>query len=468
MERARGAARVWRELPLWFAEGGELVEGVVDLVFEEDGELVVVDYKTDQIGPEQALAQAAHHAPQLQLYGRGLAQATGLRVKERLVLFTAIGEASGLTRRLSERRHPERAKDLAEPRQILRVDARAGDPQDDVRAMTGDDGPQVDDGRPPPTVLPHHAAVVTWRREPGLLLVGLAPRHLLQLPPALLLLLLRRRPKTRDPAAEEALGPAAVGRAASSTRRSRASCKTRDACPRPTEQEAIIRAAVHGRDALQLARERGRAPRAFRLFEHEYEVPVEPEDKKIVVGTVMRSLRNFFRSERCARSAPLGRERWLTVEDLVSLRGVGDARCSCAWTWPTATGTGRVVIVDWKTGRGEGRFNEVQLAGYALYAARAGLGRQTRRRSRPSSPTWRSRATCGAGWTGGSWSTRAAFIEKSAGNMKALLVDPLANLARLEDFPMIDRPRICRRCNFRRLCFPRAEDAGLLEAPAAP
>ena len=33
---------------------------------------------------------------------------------------------------------------------------------------------------------------------------------------------------------------------------------------------------------------------------------------------------------------------------------------------------GRVVIVDWKTGRGEGRFNEVQVAGYALYAAEQG------------------------------------------------------------------------------------------------
>ena len=35
--------------------------------------------------------QAAHHAPQLQLYGRGLATATGLRIRERLVLFTALG-----------------------------------------------------------------------------------------------------------------------------------------------------------------------------------------------------------------------------------------------------------------------------------------------------------------------------------------------------------------------------------------
>jgi hypothetical protein len=32
----------------------------------------------------------------------------------------------------------------------------------------------------------------------------------------------------------------------------------------------------------------------------------------------------------------------------------------------------------------------------------------------------------------------------------------VGNLARLEDFPMIDRPSVCRRCNFRKLCFPRA------------
>jgi ATP-dependent helicase/nuclease subunit A len=93
VERARRAARAWRELPLWFADGEELVEGVMDLVFEEDGGLVIVDYKTDQIAPEHAVAQAAHHAPQLQLYGRGLAQATGLPVRERLVLFTALGRA---------------------------------------------------------------------------------------------------------------------------------------------------------------------------------------------------------------------------------------------------------------------------------------------------------------------------------------------------------------------------------------
>jgi ATP-dependent helicase/nuclease subunit A len=91
MQRARDARRLWREMPVWFPEGEDLVEGVVDLVFEEEGGLVVVDYKTDHIAAGQALAQAAHHAPQIQLYARGLAQALGLSVRERLVLFTALG-----------------------------------------------------------------------------------------------------------------------------------------------------------------------------------------------------------------------------------------------------------------------------------------------------------------------------------------------------------------------------------------
>jgi ATP-dependent helicase/nuclease subunit A len=93
VDRARRATRVWRELSLWFPDGASLVEGIVDLVFEEDGQLVVVDYKSDGITDDQALAQAAHHAGQLQLYGRGLARAAGLPVRERLVLFTALGRA---------------------------------------------------------------------------------------------------------------------------------------------------------------------------------------------------------------------------------------------------------------------------------------------------------------------------------------------------------------------------------------
>ena len=45
---------------------------------------------------------------------------------------------------------------------------------------------------------------------------------------------------------------------------------------------------------------------------------MDQEDKKILVTTVMRSLRNFFKSPTLREAFAAGRERWLTVEDLVS------------------------------------------------------------------------------------------------------------------------------------------------------
>ena len=96
MQRARAATRVWRELPLWFPEGAELLEGVIDLVFEEDGALVIVDYKTDGIARRAGpWPRPRTTRRQLQLYGRGLAQALGMPVRERLVLFTSLGQGRG-------------------------------------------------------------------------------------------------------------------------------------------------------------------------------------------------------------------------------------------------------------------------------------------------------------------------------------------------------------------------------------
>jgi hypothetical protein len=239
--------------------------------------------------------------------------------------------------------------------------------------------------------------------------------------------------------------------------------KERDTAPSDVEAEAIVRSAVHDRMLADWRDSEAGSPR-FRLFEHEYATPIEAEDKKIVVGIVMRSLRNFFKSPTLASALAAGRSRWLTVEDLVSfdVDGVNVfLRMDLAYRDPE----GRVVIVDWKTGRGEGRFNEIQMAGYALYAAREGWAAspeeiQTElaylaipryvRRSIDAKRLEQARA----------------FVAKSAGRMKALLLDPSVNLARIEDFPMIERPQVCRRCNFRALCFPRAQPTEALGAPS--
>ena len=93
LERARRARRVWREIPLFFPEEGKLVEGIVDLVFEEEDGLVVADYKTEALTPGEEAARADRHAPQLRAYHRGLRDALGKGVKERFVVFTSLGRA---------------------------------------------------------------------------------------------------------------------------------------------------------------------------------------------------------------------------------------------------------------------------------------------------------------------------------------------------------------------------------------
>jgi len=98
--------------------------------------------------------------------------------------------------------------------------------------------------------------------------------------------------------------------------------KTHDTVPAPEEQEAIVRAAVHSRMLSEWRESEAGSPR-FRLFEHEYEQPVEAEDKKILVGTVMRSLRNFFASPTLNEAYAAGRQNWLSVEDLVSFEFAG-------------------------------------------------------------------------------------------------------------------------------------------------
>ena len=244
--------------------------------------------------------------------------------------------------------------------------------------------------------------------------------------------------------------------------------RANDRLPSPEDQEALVRSVVHsGMVGDWRASEVGPPPPAdepgpdpgadrprlpFRLFEHEYGIPVEQEDKRIAVNIVMRSLKHFFKSDTLRRALEVGRERWLALEDLVSFH-VGEVEVFLRMDLAYRDHDGRVVIVDWKTGRNEGRFNEVQVAGYALYATERAWVTEPEQISTELSylvipKTVRRSVNRKA------IENARSFILKSAGTMKALLLDPRDNVARLEDFPMIDRPQLCRRCNFRRLCFP--------------
>ena len=74
-----------------------IVQGIIDCFFEEEGELVLVDYKTTGVGSEGEFAARresirARYAMQIDLYRRALEAATGKHVKEAYLYLTNIGE----------------------------------------------------------------------------------------------------------------------------------------------------------------------------------------------------------------------------------------------------------------------------------------------------------------------------------------------------------------------------------------
>jgi ATP-dependent exoDNAse (exonuclease V) beta subunit len=74
LDRARASASIKRETPVsWVQKDGTLVEGVLDLAFDEAGSTVIVDFKTDH---ELAAGESRYRA-QLQQYAGAVAKATG-------------------------------------------------------------------------------------------------------------------------------------------------------------------------------------------------------------------------------------------------------------------------------------------------------------------------------------------------------------------------------------------------------
>jgi len=69
-----------------------LFQGVADCFFEEDGALVVLDFKTDRITRAETAARAEHYRAQLEAYSDALGRILGKPVKEKLLYFFATDE----------------------------------------------------------------------------------------------------------------------------------------------------------------------------------------------------------------------------------------------------------------------------------------------------------------------------------------------------------------------------------------
>ncbi len=87
--------RVRREQPFVFEYEGQLIQGIIDLYFEEDGEIVLVDYKTDRVmnGEMGEKELVRRYTVQLDYYAKALTQLTGKNVKEKIIYSFALGRA---------------------------------------------------------------------------------------------------------------------------------------------------------------------------------------------------------------------------------------------------------------------------------------------------------------------------------------------------------------------------------------
>jgi ATP-dependent exoDNAse (exonuclease V) beta subunit len=127
-QRVSRASRVEREFDFVMAIEDVVLRGQIDLWFEEGGELLLLDYKTDAVRPEEAASRAAAYAVQLRLYALALERITGRMPSRTYACFLRPGQTIPIA---MDKPFLEETKDLVrlfrEAQSSLRFDLREGE-----------------------------------------------------------------------------------------------------------------------------------------------------------------------------------------------------------------------------------------------------------------------------------------------------------------------------------------------------
>jgi len=97
VQRALDSKRYWRETPVAGPVGNGIVEGFIDLLFEEEDGFVIVDFKTDALSSDDSMEKAiSRYRLQGGAYALALTEAAGVSVKEVSFLFLAPNKISAI------------------------------------------------------------------------------------------------------------------------------------------------------------------------------------------------------------------------------------------------------------------------------------------------------------------------------------------------------------------------------------
>ncbi len=95
VRRALASKRLLLEAPftVGLAQAAGLAEGRIDLLFEEDGGLVIVDFKTDDVSPKEVDARSETYRNQALVYAWSAQTASRVPVREVILLFARLDPA---------------------------------------------------------------------------------------------------------------------------------------------------------------------------------------------------------------------------------------------------------------------------------------------------------------------------------------------------------------------------------------
>jgi CRISPR/Cas system-associated exonuclease Cas4 (RecB family) len=125
--RAARAGRVERESDFLMAVEHIVLRGQIDLWFEEGGETIIVDYKTDAVNANEAHQRTADYAMQLRLYAMALERMTGRPPDHAWLYFLRPNTAIEVDLRPSLLDSPEQVvRELEEAQDSLHFPMREG------------------------------------------------------------------------------------------------------------------------------------------------------------------------------------------------------------------------------------------------------------------------------------------------------------------------------------------------------
>jgi len=191
-------------------------------------------------------------------------------------------------------------------------------------------------------------------------------------------------------------------------------------------------------------------PKSCALFEHEYGVEVKEESWKDLWKHVESCIHNFYGSDIFDMVKNIDASLWLPIEEFQNFL-FEDTKVNVKLDFAYRDGDGVVTIIDWKTGKSELAGSDIQLACYTLFAiehwnvSEEGVRTIEYNLHHKRGITNRLEAK--------EIEEIKGYIRKSVREMKALLVDPVHNVASEDNFVRTTDRETCRSCNFKRVCL---------------